>query len=92
MQRFITAVLAFVGLSGSAKVARHIGNLEKIATKLSDAVDQINNEIGSAAAAITAKRLAFEAAERQHYAEQGDRQDARDRALRVALRVSGLVS
>lgn len=92
MRRFLYAVAALFGVSGSARAARHIGKLEKISTKLNDAVSQIESEISSEWQAIGREKAAFEAKIGERSAVQAQRSSDKDRALRVALRMSSLVS
>lgn len=92
MQRIITSLKEFFGLSGSARAARHIGRLEKTAQKLNAAVDQINADLNAEWEAIDRETAAFEMKIGARAAAQSQRVSDKNRALRVALRLSSLVS
>lgn len=92
LRRFVVALREAFGLTGAAQAARQISKLENASVKLSAAVDQIDREIVDTNLEVAEAKEKFYAYIDARDDENEVRYAARDRALRVASRISALVS
>lgn len=92
MPRFIVVALNALGLRGAAVAKRAIAKLEKASAQLAKAAQHLDTDIVEEWNAIGRDSAAFEQAIGVRSAAQGQRQDHRDRATRIAARLAALVS